>query len=167
MICENCHKNVATVHLTEIVNKQKKEIHLCEDCAKEKGVSIKSHFSVSNLLGGLVQSAQPQQEELPGVSCANCGMTFSEFKSKGRLGCMHDYKVFKQGLQPLIEKIHGSTQHLGKVPSRVGKEMARERKLLKLRQELKLAIEREEYEKAAEIRDRIYAAEGKRDTEGE
>ena len=161
MICEACNQNVATVHLTEIVNKTKKELHLCEECARSKGVSVKSQFSVSDLLGNLVNQSMQQKEpqQLPGVTCEVCGITFAEFRSCGRLGCANDYTAFKKGLLPLIEKIHGHTQHSGKVPRSVGRRLQRQKELTTLRDDLAKAIQKEEYERAAELRDRIYELE--------
>ena len=167
MNCEVCNQNHATVHLTEIVNKTKKELHLCEDCAREKGVSIKSQFnssfSVSDILGNLVNPQAKQKEpQLPGVTCPVCGISFPEVRTCGRLGCANDYQAFKKGLLPLLEKIHGRTQHVGKVPSRVGARVQRQKELQTLRDELQRSIQREEYERAAELRDRIYEIEEKK-----
>ncbi len=182
MICESCHQNLATVHLTEIVAKQKKELHLCEDCAREKGDVFKGHFSVHDFLGGLTgdqkgaaaagdkkktgekKEAAPAKAKAP-VSdtgpCPACGLTFPEFKASGRLGCFNDYEHFKKDLLPLLEKIHGATQHTGRVPSSVGQKLETQKVLTALRKDLNLAVQREEYERAAELRDKIKNLESK------
>ncbi len=168
MVCENCNKSVATVHLTEIINKKKKELHLCEECAREKGVTLKAHFfaketqpsadapAIEKAAG---KSKIAAEDVLSGLSCSVCGLTFAEFRASGRLGCANDYNAFKKGLSPLLEKIHGHTEHRGKVPHQVGERLERQKKLMSLRQSLNRAIQREEYEKAAEIRDQIYELE--------
>jgi protein arginine kinase activator len=171
MICESCHQNLATVHLTEIVAKQKKELHLCEDCAREKGDVFKGNFSVHDFLGGLEAAAKkkgaekketPTKTKAPVVEtgpCPACGLTFPEFKASGRLGCFNDYEHFKKELLPLLEKIHGATQHTGRVPASVPRKVETQSVLTALRKDLNLAIQREEYERAAELRDKIKSLE--------
>jgi len=156
MICQACNKNTATVHLTEISKNEKREVHLCEHCAREKGITTKSHFSIADLLGGLIE-AQSEQDppELATLKCPSCNMTYAEFKTKGRFGCAEDYEIFKKALLPLLEKIHGSLTHTGKVPTRLGESAAREREIVKLQHELNKAIAEENYERAAQIRDQI------------
>ena len=176
MICESCHQNLATVHLTEIIAKQKKELHLCEDCAREKGDVFKGqNFSVHEFLGGLAEGGKKKSPEKkaegtaakPKVAppetppCPACGLTFAEFKASGRLGCFNDYEHFKKELLPLLEKIHGATQHTGRVPSSVGQKLETQKVLTALRKDLNLAIQREEYERAAELRDKIKSLETK------
>jgi len=166
MICQFCQKNVATVHLTELVDGKKQEIHLCESCASKKGLSIKNHFSLQDLLSGLIQQ---KKEELPegllSTKCPSCGLTFSQFREGGRLGCPRDYDVFKKGLTPLLERIHGSAKHVGKMPRKVNADTAKERALLDLRSQLEEAIQHEKYETAAEIRDRIKTIENEKTPE--
>jgi len=163
MKCESCQKQPAVVHLTDVSNNQKREIHLCESCAKEKGVTIKSHMnkdpSFPEFLTQLVESQTDEATEEKDVRCPKCGITYRKFRSIGKLGCPNDYVVFKKALVNLLEKIHGKVQHVGKVPSRVGDRLARQKDLNQLRDELARAIESEAYEKAAEIRDRIYSLE--------
>jgi protein arginine kinase activator len=89
------------------------------------------------------------------LRCPRCGLSYSEFRQRGRLGCSDDYKLFREGLSQLLERIHGSTQHLGKIPSRAGANLKRERELIELKRELTRVIQREEYERAAQVRDQI------------
>jgi protein arginine kinase activator len=171
MICEACHQNLATVHLTEIVQKQKKELHLCEECARGKGDFYKGNFSVAEFLGGLsdpkkkeskkgaAEKPAPKKEVEREAPCPQCGLTFADFRSSGRLGCQNDYEHFKKSLLPLLEKIHGATQHTGKIPTRLGQKVEKQKVLVALRKDLSLAIQREEYERAAELRDKIKALE--------
>ncbi len=158
--CQACKKNMATVHLTEILKGKKREIHLCEDCAAKKGVAFKSGFSIQDLLSGLAGSAAAQEmAKMQQIKCPICGLSYLDFRQHGRLGCATDYTVFKEGLIPLLEKIHGGTEHLGKIPSKSGEVREKSRELLELRQALRIAVEKEDYEQAAKLRDRIRVVE--------
>lgn len=155
MLCQMCKKKPATIHLTEIVNNQKKEVHLCEACAEKQGV-VKTQMSIADFLAGLASGGKAKaKQDLPDLQCPSCGMTLSEFQSGGRFGCADDYAAFRERIMPLIEKIHDATQHVGKMPARTDREVAREKSLRQLQAELKRAVELEEYEEAARIRDRI------------
>ena len=157
---------MATVHLTEIVNNTKKEIHLCESCAQQKGVAIQSQvksLSIPEFFGQLMEDKDKDKGSSgdPGVElhCPLCEMTYRQFRTGGKLGCPNDYHVFREELTQLLEKIHGSVQHRGKVPARVGMELRRQREIEQLRLDLQAAVDGEEFEKAAELRDRIYDLE--------
>ncbi len=163
MKCEVCQKAPATVHLTDVSNNTKREIHLCENCAKEQGVTIKSYLhktpSYPEFVTQLVHShAEPPSEEKD-VSCPRCGMTYRKFRATGKLGCPNDYTVFRKGLIGLLEKIHGRVQHVGKVPLRASDQIQRQRELRALRAELEKAVREEAYERAAQLRDRIHELE--------
>jgi len=154
MICERCKKNVATVHLTEIVKGEKIEKHLCEQCAKDEGYTIKTHVSLQDLLTAFI-SAHSDASELAETSCPDCNMSYAEFRSEGRLGCPNDYEVFRPALDPLLEKVHGTVEHTGKLPAQAGESQKKQRDLMTLRRRLRQAVEREDYEQAAELRDLI------------
>ena len=165
---EGCD-NEATVHLTEIREGKKHEMHLCERCAAEKGLPGKAHFSISELLAGIASQAQAQAQKTrkgKDVTCASCGLALSQFQSSGRFGCADCYTAFKDDVQALVEKIHDSTQHVGKVPRRVSTEVSLQKDIRQLQVELKRAIRKEDYEKAAEIRDRIRRVEEELRTRG-
>jgi len=152
--CDHCGKP-ATVHLTEINGGQKIEKHLCEHCAASEGITVKADVPISQLLENFVLQGSPvsapEQE-----ACDLCGIRFSEFRKQGLLGCPHDYDVFGALLEPLLERSHeGASQHIGKVPRQAGKDQMRTNAILRLRNELKAAIAREDYEQAVEIRDQI------------
>lgn len=161
MTCEKCKKNHATVHVTEVVNGAKREAHLCEQCARSAGVGIKFSFSISDILGNLVEP--PKAGKAAGkaavLKCPECGLTYAEFKAKARLGCANDYEVFKAGLVPLLEKIHGATQHCGKVPKTADALAKRESELIRLKRELDAMVKAENFEKAAELRDQLKSLE--------
>ena len=117
MLCDNCKVNQATVHLTEIVDEEMTELHLCEDCAREKSATMEQHFGLSDLLAGLADlGAQFGTEEETRLSCANCGMTTIDFKRIGRLGCSECYRSFEKSLAGLLKRIQGSSHHVGKSP---------------------------------------------------
>ena len=153
MNCEKCHKNHATYHLTAIENGVKKEAHLCEECARQSGGGVKFNFSIGDILGSLIEpkpSAKVSQ-----IKCAECGITYSEFKAKARLGCSNDYEVFRTELLRLLEKIHGATTHSGKTPRTVDAHIKKENELIRLKKDLDSVVKSENFEKAAQIRDRI------------
>lgn len=169
MQCERCKKSDAKIHFTKIINNETTEFHLCDGCAREMKVVDDNHvFHLENLISGLahegetpasVASAEPQ------LACPACGLNAAGFKRTGRLGCARCYETFRDDLMPLLRKIHGSAQHTGKTPARVGvgtsPNIARDIK--KLRRELREAISREEYERAAQVRDEIKKVEAEMD----
>jgi protein arginine kinase activator len=163
MLCDVCAKNTATVHLTEIVDEQMNELHLCEECARQKSAQMEPQFGLSELLAGLAEFENPAAKKLETVSlkCENCGLTYNDFKKMGRLGCGECYSAFKKYLAPLLKKIHGSGQHLGKSPVKAIKVSRKKKDLTTLRNNLKKAIESEAFEEAAKIRDQIKDLENK------
>ncbi len=160
MQCQICKDREATIHLTEITGGVRTEMHVCEHCAMEQGIAVKSHMPVNELLSGLLASA-PADEELFSLtdkktSCEYCGFTLEQFRKEAVLGCPHDYEVFEKSLSPLIAKAHdGKTTHRGKVPSRAPKDAKKQAELLNLRQRLETAVQAEDYESAAKLRDKI------------
>ena len=154
MQCQMCN-NPATVHLTEIINGQKIERHLCEECAQSEGITIKSQVPINELLNNMI-SAQEGIQELGEMRCPQCDLSWSEFRKRGVLGCPNDYVAFEKPLRKLIERAHnGATTHLGRIPHRGGGQAGQQVKLLRLRQELQKAVETEDYEMAAQLRDKI------------
>ena len=157
MICGKCSKNHATVHVTEVVNNVKKESHLCEECARAAGG--KYTFSITDILANLIEPTKtpgkPSSSESGAPRCPECGISYAEFKAKARLGCANDYEVFKSGLVPLLEKVHGAVQHAGKTPHTVEAVVRKETELARLKRELEGVIKAEDFEKAAQIRDKI------------
>lgn len=163
MICDVCGKQEATVHLTEIVNDKVTKLHLCEECAKEKGAEMEEHFGLSDLLAGLADMGADIEPEVMGtIKCPTCSFTYNNFKKAGRLGCGDCYDAFKAQLAPLLRRIHGADRHVGKVPLRIGKTVNDTRTLQELKLKMEKAIQSEEFEEAAKLRDRIRALE-KRD----
>jgi len=160
MQCQICKKREATIHLTEITEGLRTEMHICEHCAAEQGIAVKSQIPINELLSSLL-AVQPTDEELFGTSehdltCPHCGFTLEQFRKEGVLGCPYDYEVFEKSLAPLIAKAHnGKTTHCGKVPSKTPADAKKQIELLNLRQQLQAAVQAEDYELAAKLRDKI------------
>jgi len=160
MQCQICNENDATIHLTEISDGKRYEMHVCERCAAEQGLAVKSHIPINELLSNLL-AVQPTDDEFAGsseqrASCPHCNLTMAQFRKEGVLGCPYDYEVFEKSLLPLIERAHdGKTTHCGKLPSRVPKDTKKQSRLFNLRQKLEAAVQSEDYELAAKLRDKI------------
>jgi len=165
MKCQQCEKP-ATFHITELTNGEPQELHLCETCAKtyltqgEPGAGAVAP-TLANVLAKQLQIGKAAEElaKLDQRACPVCGITFYEFRNQGRLGCPHDYVFFEKELTPLIANIHGETQHVGKRPRGRQGGTDEQTELIRLRREMKEATQKEEYERAAEIRDQILALE--------
>lgn len=164
MLCQNCNKKIATVKLTQVLNNFKEELYLCATCAKEKGsFNIGSPFSINDFFSGLmdIQTAGPYtDEDRTIVTCPKCGMTIEEFQKIGKFGCEKCYSAFEDQVKPLVKRLHGSSSHTGKAPAKNMETPAPRSELELLKEDLNVAIKHEEYEKAAQIRDRIKAMEG-------
>ncbi len=162
MLCQRCQERPATVHLTKMFDHEKTELHLCELCAKsvgsELGFIFGPNFTFQNLIAGLLEGdlgMYPQPTADKGLCCENCGLTFSDFRNGGMLGCGDCYRYFQNGLEPLLKKVHGSHRHIGKVPKRTGGKVRIRKEIEDLRLELQRAIGKEDYEHAAYLRDEI------------
>lgn len=159
MQCQSCKNNTATIHLTEITDGRRTEMHLCEMCAQKQGLTVKTQIPLNELLSTLLSAqSQPEQPsaEAEQISCPHCGITLKEFRKNSLLGCPADYDIFEKYLNPIIQGSHeGGTAHCGKVPSNAPSQTKKQAKLLVLRQELQAAVREENYEAAAELRDKI------------
>jgi protein arginine kinase activator len=165
MKCQSCGKH-ATVVITEIKAGGKIEKHLCEQCAaqSEGGLAAKPYMPINELLTNFVmnhsgQSAKPAEN----LACPQCGITWAEFRQSGLLGCEHDYPAFEKEMTSLLQRAHeGAAHHVGKGPTRRGGSGVPVKRALdaaRLRKELARAVETEDYEKAAKLRDQIRQAE--------
>ena len=175
MICDNCGKNNANVRYTQIINGQKKEMVLCEECSRKLGIGhmdfnipinfssffgdFLDEFENSNFVSSLI----PARE----LKCNDCGETFEEFMHTGKFGCGHCYDAFEDNLDSILKNIHGSNRHLGRI-GKINKNINTKKEdnlknenkkekteLEKLEDDLQLAIKEERYEDAAKIRDQI------------
>lgn len=164
MVCDVCAVNQATVHLTEIIDEQMTELHLCESCAKNKSVEMEQQFGLADLLAGLSDlgktSASGIKEDLR-LKCGACGLSYEDFKKIGRLGCSGCYDAFRKYLIPLLKRIHGSNKHYGKMPLGQAKPVELKSELEELKARLQKAIQNEEFEEAARLRDTIKDLENK------
>jgi protein arginine kinase activator len=151
--CHSCNKP-ATVHLTDIINGHKREIHLCQECAEKHQWFKQDEINLSGLLQTVLGKQVGQlTDELSRLTCPACGIKYMEFKAEGRLGCPNDYEVFQHALEPLLQRIHRAIRHKGKVPRTGLRSADWQRELVQLRQELRNAVEAEAYEEAARLRD--------------
>ncbi|KAB3532411.1 UvrB/UvrC motif-containing protein [Alkaliphilus serpentinus] len=162
MLCDECKKRNAVVHMSKIVQGKKEELHLCEVCARNKDVSIEKNFTIPNFLANLLDAGMGSgivkgYDEV--LKCNHCGSTFREFKQNGRLGCDECYQIYKEKLKPLVRRIHGNTKHIGKVPKRCGGIIHLRKQLQELKQKLQKAIDQEAFEEAAVLRDEIHRIE--------
>lgn len=157
MKCQICSQP-ATVHLTHVERDgARKEQHLCEACAEKKNVIHKQELNLSAILQTLIGAhVGARSDELSRLACPACGIRYMEFRAEGRLGCPHDYEVFRVGLEPLLQRIHhGPIQHVGKRPRGRRRSPNWHREVLDLRRQLREAIEQEAFERAAALRDLI------------
>jgi len=154
MKCQKCTK-AATLHITEILGEdQVDELHLCEECAHKYLYEPQEEKAVSKAPA----SSGAEELEEPAVlnrECQVCGIKFVDFRNSGRLGCPHDYQEFREELTPLLENIHGETRHCGKTPRRLPQNKQMQSELIQLRKQLLSAVNKEAYEEAAKLRDRI------------
>jgi protein arginine kinase activator len=151
--CQFC-SNPATVHLTNIENNQKKELHLCQSCAESHQLIQQHELNLPAILQTLIgQHVGPLTDELSRLACPACGIRYMEFRAAGRLGCPHDYSAFRAGLLPLLRRIHRAERHVGKRPRRPAAGPQRQAELVELRRRLRAAVEAEAYEEAARVRD--------------
>jgi len=156
MKCQFCEA-AATVHLTNVgPGGEKKELHLCQACAEQKNLVKKQELNLPAIVQTLIGAhvGQPT-DELARLDCPACGIKYMEFRHEGRLGCPHDYEVFRTGLEPLLLRIHRADRHLGKRPRRGAPDLKKQRELLELRRQLAQAVREEAFERAAGLRDLI------------
>jgi len=163
VLCNICNQSEASIHLTEIVENKIVELHLCEQCAQEKGMDVKTTFNFSDLLAGLAElTPQVAAGKQPALVCRTCGLRYDEFGKIGRLGCADCYKTFASALLPLIKRVQQATQHAGKRPERAPRPAApaaAASPLERLQERLKQAVESEAFEEAARLRDEIHLLE--------
>jgi protein arginine kinase activator len=151
--CQKCH-NPATLHITEVLaENQFEELHLCEQCANKYLYEPQQKIGAGK--GGAGEAREGEEGLLGQNECPDCGIKFVEFRNTGRLGCPHDYQAFREDLLPLLENIHGEVRHCGKVPRRLPQNKEMHSELIQLRNRLKQAVTKEDYEEAAKLRDNI------------
>ncbi|MFQ5806367.1 MAG: UvrB/UvrC motif-containing protein [Phycisphaerae bacterium] len=161
-LCEHCKKAQATFHLTNISRDGEKiERHLCERCAIEEGlIQIHKPDFSTEILESFIASAKSASSADTNLVCDECGISYVEFRNQGLLGCPKDYDTFKEALLPLIERAHdGATHHTGKSPKSLGATRTTQQEIHRIKRQLEEAVAAEDYERAAELRDRIQTLE--------
>jgi protein arginine kinase activator len=156
--CKICGIRPATIHYTEIVNNKMETFDLCQECAEEKGIEVEktSSYGLGDLVAELIDdTVKDETSRIGRVRCPECGYDFSDFRNMGRLGCPECYQSFEAQLQPLLRHVHGGTLHGGKTPVRLGDQGDAGPSLMQLKDDLARAVEGENYERAAELRDEI------------
>ncbi len=156
MLCERCKNNEAVYNITKIVSNKKVDLYICEQCARELG-EISSPLSFQNIISELMGYTNKPHEAKKhyDLRCSNCGTYYSEFKAGGLLGCSECYQSFGDLLDPVLKRVQGSGKHVGKIPRSRGKARINGCWVDGLQIRLQKAVENEEYEVAAELRDEI------------
>ena len=167
MKCQKCGANNANTHVKTIINGEFKEYDLCSECAHKMGytnVFADMDNDFSNLLGSFFGNVLPARTQA--TRCEFCGSTYAEIAKTGQVGCANCYKLFADQLYPSIRRIHGNTTHCGKNRGRAAAaekkpaEMTKEEKLADMKKQLDAAVKEQNFELAAELRDKIKETEG-------
>lgn len=168
MKCQKCEKP-ATFHITDLVDGEPSELHLCEQCAQSflappSGNAEEMMPAMAGLLAQQLAVGETAEElaRLDKQVCPVCGISFREFRKQGRLGCPNDYLCFAEELGPLLQNIHDETHHVGKIPKGYGVNAQMQTQLIRLRREMKEAVAMEDYERASGLRDEIRQIEEER-----
>lgn len=161
MMCDKCGKNLATTHIKTVINGEVREHNLCSFCAAKQGYSSFGGLSLSNMLSSMLEDST-QISSAHRVRCRCCGSSFSDIAESGRAGCSECYETFKKELLPSLSRLHGKVKHIGRAPEGFTMYEEKEQKIENLKKELKAAVEREEFETAAKLRDEIKAMEGEK-----
>ena len=167
MKCQKCGANNANTHVKTIINGEFREYDLCSECAHKMGytnVFADMENDFSGLLGSFFTNVLPARTQA--TRCEFCGSTYSEIAKTGQVGCANCYKLFADQLYPSIRRIHGNTTHCGKNSGRAAAaekkpaEMTKEEKLADMKKQLDAAVKEQNFELAAELRDKIKETEG-------
>lgn len=163
MLCQNCGKNEATTHVKRIIHGSASEYHLCQRCASKLGYgdifSGFDDFGFGGLFGNLFSQGQSLlgDTSASALRCEKCGSTFRDIAETGKVGCADCYRIFKDRLMPSLQRIHGRTKHIGKSPA--GVVPGPEKQIEDLKGKLQKAIETQNFEEAAKLRDQIKSME--------
>jgi len=158
MKCEFCD-NEATVHLKQILKDESKELHLCESCAEERGISDPEGFSLSDLLGDQPEQSNEMYLKTP-LECKDCGFTLDDLKKVGRLGCSACYQVFQPEVMGMLESMHKDVIHKGRKPEGMFATVQKKVDIEKFKESIQQAVDAENYELAAKLRDELKGMEG-------
>lgn len=160
MLCQQCGKNPATTHIRTSINGVQQEKMLCSECAAKENLGGLSSLFTGGLLGSLLKNDLSGTTAAGAIRCTRCGISFEEIARSGKVGCADCYKQFREKLTPTVERLHGKADHLGKVPQKGKPSQPQKSPLEQLKEELAKAIETQEFEQAAKLRDQIREMEG-------
>lgn len=166
MLCKNCGLRPATTHIKRVINGRVEEYHLCAECAKKMNVSAFDPFDLSELWGSFFGDRMPDSPSINQKRCKTCGSSFSDIANLGKLGCPDCYSEFYNELLPSLRKIHGKTRHVGKLPNSANENTKAGYMIADLKKKLADAVENEDYEQAATLRDQIKEYEKKMNDDG-
>lgn len=157
MLCQHCQQREAIVHLSITENEKTREVYLCEACAKKnQEIGFVFHPAIVPEFLKALFGFNPSVIEQPSeMTCSKCGITFSRITQVGKLGCSTCYETFEKQLEPLLRRVHGGGQNMGKVPARRGIIIKSRMELRKLKEKLQILIQQEAFEEAAVVRDNI------------
>jgi protein arginine kinase activator len=152
-----CKDKVATIRLKEIINNVVTEIHLCQDCfeSREHQGAAGTGNAFDSDSDALVEDEKKKTRKSKTRKCPACGLSEEQFRARGRLGCSECYTAFTKTLEPILAKVHGSVEHRGKIPQEAARSLDLKTELRKLQEDLQRAIQEENYERAAKLRDKI------------
>ncbi|ADQ15369.1 UvrB/UvrC motif-containing protein [Halanaerobium hydrogeniformans] len=165
MLCDNCQETDAVVHLTRIINGEKEEIHLCEDCAKKSNkfnLDSFDNISFQSMLSAVLNDNKSSDNSFMhnklnnNKKCNSCALNYHEFTKSGEFGCADCYLEFEDDLETLFKRIHGNKRHTGKRPANIEEKKEYQEEINRLKAEMESAVEEERFEDAAEIRDKIH-----------
>ncbi|HOU09466.1 MAG TPA: UvrB/UvrC motif-containing protein [Clostridiales bacterium] len=162
MLCQNCGKKEATTHIKSIVNGETAETHLCANCAAHLGycdIFTGFGFNPGDFFGNLLVNGSRNENESQPLRCAVCSSSFDDIAREGKVGCAQCYETFYDLLLPSLQRIHGKAVHTGKVPLKAGARAQINGRIAQLKEDLQKAVERQDYEQAAKLRDEINAAQ--------
>ena len=156
MLCEDCGKNAAEVHIQTVINGESTGVDLCHECLAKRRAQggLPTLGSIGEWLASFMDMTRTQPR-VSTLTCGNCGISFEKFKETGMLGCAQCYTSFRAQLAPMLSRIHGQVQHEGRVPAAMSESVRGKRELERLKAEMGQAVEREDFEAAAQLRDRI------------
>ncbi len=165
MLCQECHKSEANIHIIKSVEGKQTEEFLCEYCAREReelDFTFEPQFSLHKLFASMLNQGILESRDAmlaQKSQCPECGLSFAQFSQIGRLGCSDCYTAFEDSLKPLLGRLHASSTHTGKIPARTQRRVEYKRELEQLKEELQQKVQNEEFEDAAVLRDKIRAME--------
>lgn len=154
MICDACKKNEATVRMIAVIDGVKTERHLCGECVEKHKRQMRAE-GMQSMLSAIISGARRAGTQHPGLHCSHCGLSYDEFRKTSRLGCAQCYQDFRTQLKPLLARIHGRTEHAGRMPEHVDETLKRDSRLEQLRREMEVAVACEDFEQAAILRDEL------------